>query len=521
MLPAPVQSMYFQRRTQWCALLLTCVLVLAGCGEKIEPILGSDEDSGVPAVPEPLRRWDLDDLRRSGILKVATYYSPRTYFIHKGGQAGFEFELVSRFAEQQGLTLEMVIAEPGDDLVSLLNTGQADLVCVGHTVPPGVEPYLAWTRPTNFTRKVVVLPETSTRPATLEGLAGLTLTLPQGCPFEEKLQAMRQEAGMVFRVVSGPPLAEAEDLMAQVANGEREAIVVDDIAARAGMAWIPGLKLGPILGEPQATAWLMRNNSTDLKGALDSYLQKHLKVTSGGRTRRSQTYGIIHDRYFRNEKSIKGYRDVNHRPDKSGRISRYDELVRTQAEAAGLDWRLVSALMYQESRFYPNARSKADARGLMQVLPQFAGPQADSLYIPEANLRAGLRLMKQTYQNYAYLDSLDRWRFTLAEYHAGHGHVTDARRMAMDMGRDPNSWGQALKITLPRLMESLHYRRTRHGYYGGAETVDYVEEIMNRFRMYARFVPRQPEEPDSMEEMLKNLQLLPGLVTTTPGPPPR
>ena len=203
MLPRSAQSEFFHGRPRWCALLLTCVLAMAGCGEKIEPIPGTDEDAGLPAVPEPLRRWDLDDLRRGGVLKVATYYSPRTYFIHKGGQAGFEFELVSRFAEQQGLTLEMVIAEPGDDLVSLLNTGQADLVCVGHTVPPNVKRYLAWTRPTNFTRKVVVLPETSTRPATLEGLAGLTLTLPLGCPFEEKLQAMRQEAGMVFRVVAG------------------------------------------------------------------------------------------------------------------------------------------------------------------------------------------------------------------------------------------------------------------------------------------------------------------------------
>ena len=73
-------------------------------------------------------------------------------------------------------------------------------------------------------------------------------------------------------------------------------------------------------------------------------------------------------------------------------------------------------------------------------------------------------------------------------------------------------------MTLPRLMEARHYRDTRHGYYGGAETVDYVEEIINRYRMYSRFVPRRPADPDSVEIWLKELQLLPGLLMQTPLP---
>ncbi len=185
----------------------------------------------------------------------------------------------------------------------------------------------------------------------------------------------------------------------------------------------------------------------------------------------------------------------------------------------------MSALIYQESRFYTRARSKADARGLMQVLPAFAGPQADSLYHPAPNLRAGLRLMASTYNSFAYLDSLDRWRFTLATYHAGTGHVTDARRMAMDYGRDPNSWERGLLLTLPRLMQHRHYRDTRHGFYGGVETVDYVEEIINRYRTYIRFVPLDPDaaEADSAAVDLldgwdADLSGLPDLVIEPPAP---
>jgi membrane-bound lytic murein transglycosylase F len=178
------------------------------------------------------------------------------------------------------------------------------------------------------------------------------------------------------------------------------------------------------------------------------------------------------------------------RPDKSGRISGYDELIRNQAESRGLDWRLVAALVYQESRFDPQAVSSAGAIGLMQVVPDFAADQADSLFDPGANVRAGLRLLKGTYDGFAYLDSLERIRFTLAVYHAGYGHVTDARRIAMDLGRDPDLWAGSLDDALPRLMERSWYGESRHGFYRGAETVRYVEEIMNRFAMYARFVPR-------------------------------
>jgi membrane-bound lytic murein transglycosylase F len=239
--------------------------------------------------------------------------------------------------------------------------------------------------------------------------------------------------------------------------------------------------------------WLVRRNSPELRAALNEYLKENFRLIPGGAERRSQDYGIIYDRYFRNPRSIRSFQQEADRPDLSGRISRFDELIRTQAAARDLDWRLVTALVYQESRFYPRAVSKAGARGLMQVMPDFAGPQVDSLFVPAANVRAGLRLLKGTWDGYAYLDSLEQIRFTLATYHAGIGHVTDARRMAMDLELDPNRWEGSLTETLPRLAQRRWYSQTRHGYYRGHETVRYVEEILNRYRMYRRLVPLDPD----------------------------
>lgn len=476
---------------------LVLLIGALGCQERIETLGVTDSDR-TPAIARPVIERDLDHLRRSGVLRVITRYNSTTYFIHKGGQAGFDYELIKHFAREQGLTVEVVVAEADADLVSLLNAGRGDVICAGLGPDPNLERWLVATRPTNFVRKVVVLPADSPREDDLESLSGLTLTLPANDRYRPELLELKEKRRLRFFVSAGPAGADPEELLARLSRGENEAVVVDDIIARATMTHVDNLKQGPILSSRRPTVWYVRENCPDLKLALNEYLRRSFWVGSDGLTRRSQTYGIIYERYFKNPLTIRRFREPAHRPDKSGAISIYDDLIRRRAEAAGFDWRLVAALIYQESRFYPRARSRADARGLMQVLPRFAGAQQDSLFDPSASLTAGLRLLKGTWLSYAYLDSLERLRFTLAEYHAGHGHVTDARRIAIEMGRDPNKWEGSLAVTLPRLMERKHFSKTRHGYYGGAETVDYVEEILNRYRMYMRLVKRYPQEPSDL-----------------------
>ena len=476
------------------AVLSVAVLCLAGagCQERIE-YGGAGLGADVPLTPHPIVERDLTAIDDCGIIRLITHYNSSSYFIHRGGQAGFDYELAWRFAHERGLTLEVVIPEPGEDLVTLLNSGRGDLVGAGVVPIAGLERWVTWTRPTDFVRKVLVLPAGSQRSTDYQGLAGLKITLPAGDPFRKEVLDLKKEMKIQFFVTTGRPGDQPEDLMALVSRGELEAVAVNDNIARSALAYLPNLKLGVSLGERRPTAWLVRENSPELKAALNSFLKTHLNVNTTGRPRRSRMYGTIYDRYFENTLTIKRFQEPTDRPDKSGIFSAFDDLIRRKAEAKGLDWRMVASLIYQESEFYPPARSKADARGLMQVLPRYAGDQADSLFLPEPNLTAGLRMMKKTYNTYAYLDSLNRWRFTLAEYHAGHGHVTDARRLAIEMGRDPNLWEGSLNLTLPRLMERKYFSGTRHGFYGGAKTVEYVEEIINRYRMYTRLVARIPE----------------------------
>jgi len=73
-------------------------------------------------------------------------------------------------------------------------------------------------------------------------------------------------------------------------------------------------------------------------------------------------------------------------------------------------------------------------------------------------------------------------------------------------------------------MQKRCYSRTRHGFYRGGETVEYVEEIMNRYRMYMRLVPLDPEVVSDTLDV--NLTVgeeadpvdIPGMEPTRPDP---
>ena len=105
----------------------------------------------------------------------------------------------------------------------------------------------------------------------------------------------------------------------------------------------------------------------------------------------------------------------------------YETLVRAQAKRFDLDPALVAAVIYQESRFRPDARSNAGAIGLMQVLPttgetiaRWTGAETftvDDLYDPTVNIRYG------TWYLHRLLERYQDETLALAAYHAGEANV--------------------------------------------------------------------------------------------------
>jgi len=106
---------------------------------------------------------------------------------------------------------------------------------------------------------------------------------------------------------------------------------------------------------------------------------------------------------------------------------RYSEYVRVHAREHGLDPALVAAVIYQESKFNPDAQSSSGAIGLMQLTPSTAhgiavrtGGNAfktSDLYDPEINIRYGAWYLHDLFAKY------HSERLVLAAYNAGQGNV--------------------------------------------------------------------------------------------------
>jgi soluble lytic murein transglycosylase len=111
---------------------------------------------------------------------------------------------------------------------------------------------------------------------------------------------------------------------------------------------------------------------------------------------------------------------------------RYEQIVRGHARNYSLDPALLAAVIYQESKFEADARSKSGAIGLMQLLPNTAKGIAihtggsrfrvSDLYDPEINVRYGAWYLRHLIEKY------DNEQTALAAYNAGQNNVDRWRR---------------------------------------------------------------------------------------------
>lgn len=97
-------------------------------------------------------------------------------------------------------------------------------------------------------------------------------------------------------------------------------------------------------------------------------------------------------------------------------------LVRRIAREEGVDENQFLALVYQESRFNPCAKSPAGAIGLAQLMPGTAGDLGVDPYNIEQNLRGGARYYKQQLKRFNGNVNL-----ALAAYNSGPGNVDKYR----------------------------------------------------------------------------------------------
>ena len=180
-------------------------------------------------------------------------------------------------------------------------------------------------------------------------------------------------------------------------------------------------------------------------------------------------------------------------------ISVYDDIMQRIGEEEGLDWRLMSAIAYSESRFTAHIVSKRGAVGLMQVTPivcrQF-NVDKEHLSDPETNIRLATKLLRKidsTLKMSSSTPENDRMSIILACYNGGIGHVSDARRLAKSNGENPNSWEVVARYLQQKADPAVYESElVKYGKFTGSrQTEAYVREVMKRYDVYCKMTSEQ------------------------------
>ena len=456
----------------------------------------SDDHSSKRTSGEVAVSADLDKIRERGKLVAITDFNSTNYFIYKGEPMGFNYELLRAFADHIGIDLEIITENHIEHAVEMLNSGDADLIAIGITVNSTRKKELQFTEPIDETRQVLIQRKPRNwRSMTAMSLdkklirnqldiAGKVVYVQKGSSHAERMNTLAHEIGDSITIIEVP--FESEQLIKNVAEGEIDYTVCDENVALVNATYYPDIDISTPVSFPQKLAWGIRKNNSD---KLLEELNNWITAYTG-----SESYALLHSKYFRNSRSSTIVRSDYYALN-TGKVSKYDDLIRQFSDTINWDWRLLASLICQESRFEADVTSWAGAYGLMQVLP-VTGERfgIDITSSPKNNIRAGAKYINWLHSIYdkKVPDEKERLNFILASYNAGPGHVLDAMKLAEKNGMDPRKW-EDVEIWLLKKSDPKYYNDivVRSGYFRGTESVAFVSEILDRYEHYKNILPAE------------------------------
>jgi membrane-bound lytic murein transglycosylase MltF len=304
--------------------------------------------------------------------------------------------------------------------------------------------------------------------SSIDDLSGKDVFVRESSSYYESLVKLNarltSEGKPPVKLTPAPEELEDEDLLEMANAGLVDILVVDNHKAWFWQRVWPGLKLYPTvtLRTGGDIAWAIRRDSPQLKAALNGFL-----ATNGLNSLNAR---MIFRRYLLNTQYVKGAAADAGRQ----RFNALVALFRKYGSQYGMDWMLMAAQGYQESRLDHSARSHVGAIGVMQVMPATGQElKVGDIKRLEPNIHAGVKYIRSMVDRYYAkepMDDVNKMLFAFAAYNAGPSRVRQLRREAGERGLDPNVWfNNVERVASERI---------------GRETVTYVSNIYKYYVTY-------------------------------------
>ena len=416
----------------------------------------------------------LEQIVMSGTLRAGTRLSPVSYARDQGRLGGFEYELLTLFADSLGVALDLHVPQSPGSLIDKVANNQLDVAAAGLTVTRERARRVTFGPVYQTVTARLVYRKPTPNPSTLSRIWPGELVVVAGSSHAERLRR-HQRLIPHLRWEARSAVTELE-LIEAVQRGTVRYTVADSTTLALLGNHYPDVRTAFDIGPPEPVAWaLPKTRDKSLATAVEVFFL---------RLRHSGELAALQEIYLAAAPPI-DYVDLH--TFYSLLESRLPPLlpqIRAAGDQHGLDWRLLAAMAYQESHWNPDATSPTGVQGLMMLTL----PTAQELDVADrldlrASLDGGARYLKRLRRRLpSSIPQSERLWFALAAYNIGMGHLEDARVLAQRHGADPSSWDDVRQF-LPLLRQAEYHEQTRNGYARGDEAAQYVENIREYYAL--------------------------------------
>jgi membrane-bound lytic murein transglycosylase F len=427
--------------------------------------------------PEP---GALKEIRMRGELRVVTINNPTTYYLGTHGAEGLEFGLAQAFSKKLGIPLVITPVSDLAEMRSWLETGRADIAAAQLTADEALLKVGDAAQPYEEVEQLVVYKRGENRPKGTLQLESARLAVRAASPQERVLQKLKGTVAPTIEWVATAPVS--ADPLDDVESGQAKYAIVDAREYSFARHLYPNVAIGFTLPATRPAQWIVRKNAPDLLKLVNEFFDEvaHsglLAQLSSEATGDDRDFDYLESRNFQAHIAV--------------RLGAFRQFFEDASEKSGVDWRLLAAIGYQESKWDPKAESQDGALGVMMLTQDTATAMGiTDRKNAQQNIFAGARYFAEVKEKIPErIAEPDRTWLAVASYNVGFGHLEDARVLAQSRGKNPDSW-EDVRECLPLLAQERYYAKAKRGYARGWEPAQFVDRVQ-RFLTLLEWAPTE------------------------------
>jgi len=387
------------------------------------------------------------------------------YFVYRGFPIGFQYEMLRELEKGIGRNVEIIVETQVGKINKELFAENYDIVVMDVKYSGFILPMFKTSIPHSYSYPVLVSGD-------------------RACSVSDSTIFVSEDFSAMLFFADDSPYSQflvqksnnsTEELFEKVDNGEIHYLICDYNQAITLMPFYSQVQILAKAGPQFERRWILNKKNVQLNEDINHWLLDFKKTSQ---------YRWLIRKYFSQESSLINASFAHKHP---GGISPYDAIIKKYAQKHGFDWRFVASIICQETKFIPGLTGKGGSYGLMQLMPTTMEYYGISIIDDDdTHIGAGvqhLNLIRRSFEDIE--NEEEKLYFVAAAYNAGRGHIFDSQRLCVKYGGDFKKWSDVAKyLKLKSQSEFATDSVVKSGYFPGAHTVRYTQQVMERYAAY-------------------------------------